>query len=235
MQQFLLYSHCVFASWLLLPCNKLKQYLGALLLLFFIHCYLQESRDAFPHTELFLQLLLLENSPSCNSCLSHVLNPYYFTNVIGMSHSLTVLLLNLGWVFSGFQPMAASSGKSKWPRSWYTGFPVVGSLFPWSYRMNFSLAWGLVVIKVVLAEECFRCEKKRVLTSCKVMRLKWEVFICAFFLNLTLTFLGYIFSVLEHITYIRSWPARHIVQGRMPVLLLKSLGPADLGISVIKI
>lgn len=99
MQQFLLYSHCVFASWLLLPCNKLKQYLGALLLLFSIHCYLQESRDVFPHTELFLQLLLLENSPSCNSCLSHVLNPHYFTNVIGMSHSLTVLLLNLGWVF----------------------------------------------------------------------------------------------------------------------------------------
>lgn len=81
----------------------------------------------------------------------------------------------------------------------------------------------------------FSLQKKRVLTSCKVMRLKWEVFICAFFLNLTLTFLGYIFSVLEHITYIRSWPARHIVQGRMPVLLLKSLGPADLGISVIKI
>lgn len=65
--------------------------------------------------------------------------------------------------------------------------------------MNFSLASALVVIKVVLAEEHFCCKNKRAVVSCQVMRLKWEVYICAIFFNLTLIVLEYVFSVLEHI------------------------------------
>lgn len=45
--------------------------------------------------------------------------------------------------------------------------------------MNFSLPSDLVVIKVVLAKNVFAA--KRAVVSCKVMRLKWEMYVCAIF------------------------------------------------------
>lgn len=108
-------SCCTATMSLPLPCKKLKQYLGTLLLFFHPWCYLRKT-EVSSHTELFLQLLLLENSPSCSSLLSHVLNPQYFTNMVRTS----VLVVwqfcwwIWAWSFSGFQPVV-SAGKGKLP------------------------------------------------------------------------------------------------------------------------
>lgn len=97
-QQFLPYSHCVFAFSLPLPCKKLKQYLGVLLLSFSIpDVILIKSGVSFHVLDSFCSCCCWRiplPEPTLFSCFKPTVFYHCGKNIC--SHSLTVLLLNLG-------------------------------------------------------------------------------------------------------------------------------------------